>query len=356
MSALDTNHNVTARLNQLKTLGVDTVFRYISTNTGSEKCIKPDEASAIAAAGLKLGLVFEVYGGVDNFKHGDINAATGRDHATFARGWVMKVGAPPGAVVYFAIDTDATAVQIRDRVIPYFKSVYNIMSSAGFKTGAYGCGAMCKAVLDAGIADSTWLSNALGWNGSKSFRDGGLWDIFQKLPKTIAGLDTDPDELTAQPDVSPHRLVEVAFVPFAHKIQTPLGPAIVTTPHDTVKPTGPWQTNIVGTVFSDRNCAYGPITSNTLGVALPAHFNSPRPFVQVQNARTGALLRALVVERGPWYDNRVGWPNDPYWKDNRRPRAEADQRTNGAGIDLTPALAKAIGHNGKEPVNWRFVE
>ena len=47
--------------------------------------------------------------------------------------------------------------------------------------------------------------------------------------------------------------------------------------------------------------------------------------------------------------------NDPYWMTGTRPKAESGtdmsgQRTNGAGVALTPAAAAAIGLNGKGKV------
>ena len=52
---LDTNRNVTKALPFLKAAGVKTVIRYIAYGLEKEeKVIKPDEARAIAAAGLRL--------------------------------------------------------------------------------------------------------------------------------------------------------------------------------------------------------------------------------------------------------------------------------------------------------------
>ncbi|MFX7548722.1 hypothetical protein ABTJ50_20500, partial [Acinetobacter baumannii] len=52
--------------------------------------------------------------------------------------------------------------------------------------------------------------------------------------------------------------------------------------------------------------------------------------------------------------------NDPYWEKGGRPQSESGidlrgRRTNGAGIDLTPGAARAIGIPGKGVVDWEFV-
>ncbi|WP_291714357.1 hypothetical protein [Bradyrhizobium sp.] len=119
------------------------------------------------------------------------------------------------------------------------------------------------------------------------------------------------------------------------------------------------QTNIIATMFGGPKSAYGgPIDDNKPGVALPFRFEGARPQVEVTNARNAALSTVCdIVDVGPWNDV----PGDPYWQTGTRPEAESgkDQRgrkTNGAGIDLTLAAAKAAGIDGKGLVNWRFVE
>ena len=67
-----------------------------------------------------------------------------------------------------------------------------------------------------------------------------------------------------------------------------------------------------------------------------------------------ASVDCAIVDVGPWNID------DPYWENDERPQAETgvDRRgrvTNGAGIDLTPAAAKAIGLPGKGKVDWEFI-
>lgn len=105
---------------------------------------------------------------------------------------------------------------------------------------------------------------------------------------------------------------------------------------------------------SERSAYDGhAIDDRELCVALPARFKGSRPRVEVE-----ALGRKVVCEIGdvgPWNTD------DPYWlREGGRPQAESgrDRRgrlTNRAGIDLSPAAAKAIGLRGKGLVNWRFI-
>ena len=118
-------------------------------------------------------------------------------------------------------------------------------------------------------------------------------------------------------------------------------------------------TEIVATVFggaADPNTsAYDEhdITDEEFGVALPIRFKvRPLPRVRVFNGK--ASVECEIVDVGPWNTD------DPYWENDERPQAETgvDRRgrtTNGAGIDLTPAAAKALGIPGKGKVDWEFI-
>jgi hypothetical protein len=114
-------------------------------------------------------------------------------------------------------------------------------------------------------------------------------------------------------------------------------------------------TGIVATVFGGladpETSAYtGKRIDDTVpGVALPASL--PNAKVRVYSGSKSVI--ADVVDIGPWNTN------DPYWQNGKRPQAESGtdmrgRRTNKAGIDLTPATARALGIDGKGIVNWEF--
>lgn len=123
--------------------------------------------------------------------------------------------------------------------------------------------------------------------------------------------------------------------------------------------------NIWATVFADPDVAYqdvAPGWSDRPGVALPAWFSGPRPRVRVINEVTRKGVVCEIVDQGPWnYTSKtLGKPGDPYWVTGMRPQAESGIDMNGrptnlAGIDLTPAAARAIGLDGKGLVDWEFV-
>jgi hypothetical protein len=118
--------------------------------------------------------------------------------------------------------------------------------------------------------------------------------------------------------------------------------------------------DVTATVFGGRSdfqrSAYDShvIGDDEYGVALPFHFKGTRPKVRVTNSATGRSVVCDIVDVGPWNTH------DPYWENGGRPQAESGtdrsgRRTNLAGIDLTPAAARALGLDGKGKVEWEFV-
>jgi N-acetylmuramoyl-L-alanine amidase len=122
----------------------------------------------------------------------------------------------------------------------------------------------------------------------------------------------------------------------------------------------PNQSDITATVFggeSDYNTsAYDPnkvLNDTDLYVALPDRIEGERPQVRVYNWVTGVSAIASIEDVGPWNTD------DPYWTTGERPQAESGtdmdgNETNGAGIDLSPALANALGIDGMGTVDWEF--
>lgn len=208
---IDTNHDTTPHLPALSTAGVKTVIRYLSPiNSHGEKCVKPAEAQAIAAAGLQLGLVCEGWG---DFAHGAISAGAGERDGEWCADYAPTVGAPAGACIYYAVDADAGPDQIRKLVLPYFRSIKARHDAAKIKyrSGVYGSGNVCAAVLAAGLADLSWLSCSMGWGGSRAYLAANGWALRQHVPATLCGIDSDADE--ANGDFGD-------FVPFAPTPQT----------------------------------------------------------------------------------------------------------------------------------------
>lgn len=212
---IDTAEKTTRKLPQLKQAGVMTVIRYINPlNTRADKDVDAEEAHAIVANGMRLGLVCEGWGGAGPGGIGaSINQTRGEQDAIVCRSYAAnEVGAPAGACIYFAIDTDASSVEIQNFVLPYFRSVFRIMNDRTrqgpiYQVGVYGSGLVCQVVQTSGLAQLTWLSQSTGWRGYKDYKASMNWALLQHMPQQIAGLDTDPDEQNPAKNMG-------SFIPF----------------------------------------------------------------------------------------------------------------------------------------------
>jgi hypothetical protein len=123
----------------------------------------------------------------------------------------------------------------------------------------------------------------------------------------------------------------------------------------------PNQCGIICTVFGGEDdynvSAYDEdlvLNDTDFYVALPDRFDGERPVVRVTNPLTGDYAVADILDVGPWNTD------DPYWETGDRPQAEcgtdmSGRETNGAGIDLSPALADALGIDGMGKVDWDFI-
>lgn len=189
----DTTQDVTPHAAAIKAQHYDFVARYLSQSHW--KVVGTAEADAIAAAGLGLVLVYE-------------DAPTSADYFSFSRGQTDGtraaqqaglIGAPTGAVLYFAVDYDAAPNEISGVITQYFHGVADALKSraAGGETayaaGVYGSGATCGAITAAGLAKCGWLAQSRGWRGHDTYKG---WSIRQGMPAVIAGLSVDPDDAT----------------------------------------------------------------------------------------------------------------------------------------------------------------
>ena len=61
----------------------------------------------------------------------------------------------------------------------------------GYRMGVYGSGLVCSSVEKNKSSVYTMLANATAWQGSSSYTQ---WNIKQKLPISVGGIDVDPCE------------------------------------------------------------------------------------------------------------------------------------------------------------------
>lgn len=205
---IDVNVDVTKHLAALKSAGVETIFGYLNPLGQNEKALTPDRVRAIRDAGLRVGLVSEGWG---DFAHHGVSAAAGARDARHALRVAPTLGVTDEAVIYFAVDTDATWGQIISLVIPYFKAIRD--NAAGCRIGVYGSGAVCETLLQQQLAEKAWLSCSSGWLRSREFAVTEHWALRQHTPTRVAGVPCDPNEANG----------EIGdFIPFSQKEDVPV--------------------------------------------------------------------------------------------------------------------------------------
>ncbi|MCX5512000.1 hypothetical protein C3941_08005 [Kaistia algarum] len=195
-SIIDASQNCGAKATALAASGIRTVFRYYSRDTvSSSKRLTRVEAGQLVSAGLRIGVVHEARFGN---RAEAFDAASGLADGQYARTYgASTIGQPGGSTIYFGVDFDASASEIRQRILPFFRGVADALcrrtGEPDYVVGVYGSGATCAAVLDAGLAQRAWLSQSTGWRGHAAFLASGRWTLDQAMPDSIAGVDCDPD-------------------------------------------------------------------------------------------------------------------------------------------------------------------
>lgn len=207
----DIAQDPTAHLDALFNAGYRTIFGYASSiNPTGAKCWTVARVQAAKAKGFRIGIVHEGWGGAPG--HGGISASDGARDGIYCAKLAPQLGAPSGACIYFACDTDFNANEIKSLVVPYFAAIRFQLINAGYRVGVYGSGAVCAAVIAAGVADLSWEAQSTGWSGFGAFKPKAT--MVQGAESRVP-LDLDPD--TAQSDIGD-------FVPFAVQ---PTAPVVV---------------------------------------------------------------------------------------------------------------------------------
>jgi len=169
----------------LKAANVAYVCRYISPGT-RRKDLTRAEADTMRAAGIGVVTVYE-----DTVGDARAGRDGGRANAAFARDELARLGAPPDAPCYFAVDYDARGEL--DTALAYIRGAADVLGRA--RTGVYGSFYVVKACLDTGVCRYGWQT--LAWSERQ-------WDPRAHLQQhlgqtTIGGVLCDRDYAT-QPD------------------------------------------------------------------------------------------------------------------------------------------------------------
>jgi hypothetical protein len=196
LRGFDSNHDCGQLISKITAARVDFVARYYSHNTAKDLSIS--EAQLLSAAGVKIVAVWEAQADtISSFSH-----QIGVDDSTSAYRLATTVGQPGGTPIYFAVDVDVVQSVVAGPIHDYFLGIADGFAAIShnnpaYLVGVYGSGLVCSWLKGRNLATHTWLSQSMGWTGSRDFKD---WNILQHLGGDPYGFGfaIDPDD--ARPD------------------------------------------------------------------------------------------------------------------------------------------------------------
>lgn len=159
--------------------GYEYIGRYLTGTYGGgiDKALTREEAEIILEAGLKFFPIYQDGGTTQS----DFTAKNGQLDGEAAVNAAKALGLPDGTIIYFAVDFDAMDYQITSNIIPYFKEVYDeVSSSSAYKVGVYGARNVCCRVSDKGYAYYSFVGNmSTGFSGNLGFKMPSNWAFDQ---------------------------------------------------------------------------------------------------------------------------------------------------------------------------------
>jgi hypothetical protein len=178
-------------LDKLKTLQVSTVIRYYDhlNETIRGKTLLPSETELLAKNGFEVAVVFQH----NNNKITSFTTARGNADSRRSLDLASQNRQPTGSAIYFGVDGGWSSSKDISAIKKYFSAASVVVRNAGFKVGAYGSGLVCQQLMDAGLTDYCWLSNARGWPGFDSFHASSHWVLTQSPPRNCGGKNVDFD-------------------------------------------------------------------------------------------------------------------------------------------------------------------
>lgn len=229
MSIIDTPYDTTRKANALADAGVQTVFRYYNFSNSStfpDKCLVLDEARALTAAGLQIGVVFQQR----QNQMADFSRAKGIAAGVRAYRYARdEIGQPSGSGIYFSVDFDATQTQIVSAIQPFFEGIKTGMQAQGdgrtrYRIGIYGSGLVTSTLARLGLAELAWLAMSRGFRGTREALAAGKYHLAQIPPEAkLTGLDVDYNEANPrEPDFGAFTLEAVRKpTPLVQEAQPP---------------------------------------------------------------------------------------------------------------------------------------
>lgn len=220
MSIIDTPWNTTAKLACLAANGVKTIIRYYNFSNSQrlpEKRLTLAEAQAISRQGLNIAVVFQQ----GQSGAADFSEVKGYEAGRRAYRYAYNdIGQPAGSGIYFSVDFDASASEIKQHVLPFFLGIQRAFDEVSggnpiYRVGVYGSGATGNALTKAKLCSLVWLAMSRGFRGTREALDKGAYHLEQRAPEAVlCGLGVDYDFANpARPDFGAFSLADEADAP-----------------------------------------------------------------------------------------------------------------------------------------------
>lgn len=174
-----------------------TIWRYISRYTKSWKVITDAEWQHLAdfhAEMAKQGgfcLVALIY--EDNGT--PRGSAQGASDAEVTRQWISRLSVPVGGHIAYTDDEDGPVGPVLNATAAYFDGLKTDDGQFIPTRGLYASGTVVNAAKQRGLIDVRWVTQSMGFSGSRQAIANGEYEVKQLLNANYAGQDVDPDVL-----------------------------------------------------------------------------------------------------------------------------------------------------------------
>lgn len=204
--ACDTRFTITqAMATSLASNGYKVVGRYLANDPGGwDKNIKAGELNGIFTGGMRVFPIFQL----NARRLIDFTYEAGLAHGAQAHECMVHYSFNPSAVVYFAVDYDATNDEISSNIVPYFRGIQAALLNKGrrYRAGVYGSRNVCSRVSKETLVVSSFVSGmSWGFSGNLGFPLPANWAFNQikEFSYTGGGGTIDLDRNVHRASVDP---------------------------------------------------------------------------------------------------------------------------------------------------------
>jgi hypothetical protein len=171
-------------LSVMRAIGIKTIIRYYDhqDETLPGKTLRRGERDLIMANGFQTAVVFQHH----NNQFASFTPERGRQDAERSLALAGEHAQPSGSAIYFGVDGPWGSPIELTGILAYFKEAYATLAQTGYRTGVYGSGLVCNALLSTGLAELCWLAASRAWPEYHTYYQTRRWGLLQ-LPTTQCG-------------------------------------------------------------------------------------------------------------------------------------------------------------------------